>query len=113
MRVPRRHVDAGQRQAHEAGRVEQREALAQLQVDFVRHERIALDDVHQRLDGRDQRLEHRLAVRGQIGMAGDAFAGLHVHQHQCCLRQRAGRRHRRLPDRRQNRAGPYVSDRQF
>ena len=72
MGVPRRHVDAGQREQHDVVDAQQRVLLAQLLLDVERRDRIADQHFTHRLDQRDDGFEVAPGDREQIGPAGDS-----------------------------------------
>ena len=90
-RVPGGHVDARQGQAHEPGRVEQRELTAQLGLEVDGGERVTRDHLRDGAEAPDERPERPRGESEEVRAAGDAAVRLEIDQHQRCRGDGAAR----------------------
>jgi hypothetical protein len=79
-RVPRRHADAGQRDAYEAARAQERESAADLAVQLEGRDRIPPDHVAHRQHEVGESLQREVLVTEEIRATGHAFLGLKIDE---------------------------------
>ncbi len=111
-RVPRRHVEARHRHAHDALHADQGEALGEPGPQVERRDALALGHTRDLLEDLRDRRHGGGEIAPEIGAAGDALLGLEIDQQQRRLGDGAAAGAERIGHRHLDRDGADAADRQ-